>query len=158
VIFCEEEAQLNRLFSASREARKPELAPSASFPSRYLLPSTTKATAAVAGLLYLFTTPAFAQQDSGVRGGLNNTAGYLQYQGIPIPHPPIISANPTTGATITANELALFQEGINRAGQLESTCDTCADVTDGSPVTGLGELDPLFPPVPHQLQRSRRAS
>ncbi len=39
----------------------------------------------------------------------------------------------------------MFIEGINRAGQLESTCDTCADVTDGSPVIGLGELDPLFP-------------
>jgi CxxC motif-containing protein (DUF1111 family) len=102
-------------------------------------------TAAVAGLFCLLAPPAFAQQDSGVRGGLNNTAGYLQYQGIQIPHPPVISANPTTGATITANELALFNEGINRAGQLESTCDTCADVTDGSPVTGLGELDPLFP-------------
>ncbi len=95
--------------------------------------------------LCVVAAPAFAQQDSGVRGGQNNTAGYLQYQGIPIPHPPVISANPTTGATITANELALFQEGINRAGQLESTCDSCADVTDGSPVTGLGELDPIFP-------------
>jgi hypothetical protein len=76
---------------------------------------------------------------------VNNTSGQLEFQGIPIPHPPVISPNPTTGATITANELALFQEGINRAGQLESTCDTCADVTDGSPVTGLGELDPVFP-------------
>jgi hypothetical protein len=103
------------------------------------------AVAIAAGLMCLLAPPAFAQQDSGVRGGLNNTAGYLQYQGIPIPHPPVISPNPTTGATITANELALFQEGINRAGQLESTCDTCADVSDGSPVTGLGELDPLFP-------------
>src|SRR5579871_893649 len=99
----------------------------------------------VAGLLCLLTSPLLAQQDSGVRGGLNNTAGYLEYQGIPIPHPPVISPNPTTGATITANELALFQEGINRAGQLESTCDTCSDVTSGSPVTGLGELDPIFP-------------
>jgi hypothetical protein len=99
----------------------------------------------VVGLLCLLAPPAFAQTDPGVRGGLNNTAGYLQYQGIPIPHPPVISANPTTGATITANELALFNEGINRAGQLESTCDDCADVTDGSPVTGLGELDPIFP-------------
>ncbi len=101
--------------------------------------------AVAAGLMSLLALPAFAQQDSGVRGGLNNTAGYLQYQGIQIPHPPVISPNPTTGATITANELALFNEGINRAGQLESTCDECADVTDGSPVTGLGELDPLFP-------------
>ena len=36
-------------------------------------------------------------------------------------------------------------EGINRAGQLESTCDTCAMVTDGSPVNGRNELDPIFP-------------
>jgi hypothetical protein len=98
-----------------------------------------------AALLCMSGASALAQTDPGVRGGTQNTAGYLQYRGIPIPHPPIISPNPTTGATITANELALFQEGINRAGQLESTCDTCADVPDGSPVTGLGELDPLFP-------------
>src|SRR6516165_4618433 len=79
---------------------------------------------------------ALAQTDSGVRGGQQNTAGYRQYRGIPIPHPPVISPNPTTGATVTANELALFNEGILRAGQLESTCDSCADVTDGQPVTG----------------------
>jgi CxxC motif-containing protein (DUF1111 family) len=69
---------------------------------------------------------------------------------MPIPHPPVISPNPTTGATITANELASFKEGINRAGQLESSCDQCAMVTDGSPapvnpITGLSELDPIFP-------------
>jgi CxxC motif-containing protein (DUF1111 family) len=28
---------------------------------------------------------------------------------------------------------------------LESTCDVCSDVTQGSPVVGLGELDPIFP-------------
>ncbi len=110
------------------------------------MPSGVIPTAAtVAGLLHLLAPPAFAQQDPGVRGGLQNTAGYLQYRGIPIPHPPAISPNPTTGATITANEQALFIEGINRAGQFESTCDTCADVPDGSPVVGLGELDPIFP-------------
>jgi Di-haem oxidoreductase, putative peroxidase len=105
-------------------------------------------TSSIIAVLGLLAIPAFAQQgpvDSGVRGGQQNTAGYLQYRGIPIPHPPVISPNPTTGATITANELAGFQEGINRAGQLESTCDTCANVTDGSQVTGLGELDPIFP-------------
>src|SRR5262249_55124345 len=37
------------------------------------------------------------------------------------------------------------QEGILRAGQLESTCNTCSMVTDGAPVTNRGELDPLFP-------------
>jgi hypothetical protein len=86
-----------------------------------------------------------AQKDPGVRGGLQNTGGGLQQQGIPIPHPPLISPNPTTGATITENELKSFLEGILRAGQLESTCDACADVTDGSPVTDKGELDPMFP-------------
>jgi hypothetical protein len=112
---------------------------------RHLQSGAIPTVAALIGLMYLLAPPAFAQQDPGVRGGLQNTAGYLQFRGIPIPHPPVISPNPTTGATITANELVLFNEGINRAGQLESTCDTCADVTDGSPVTGLGELDPLFP-------------
>jgi hypothetical protein len=95
-------------------------------------------------VVFMFV-PAFAQKDPGVRGGIQNTGGGLQQQGIPIPHPPLISPNPTTGATINNNELASFLEGILRAGQLESTCDTCADVTDGSPVTGLGELDPVFP-------------
>jgi hypothetical protein len=120
--------------------------PPKSSPFKLGLPSRVIPTAAaVAGLLYLLAPPAFAQQDPGVRGGLKNTAGYLQYRGIPIPHPPVISPNPTTGATITANELASFNEGINRAGQLESTCDICSDVTQGGPVVGLGELDPIFP-------------
>src|SRR5258708_40095880 len=83
---------------------------------------------------------ALAQTDSGVRGGQQNTAGYLQYRGIQIPHPPVISPNPATGATITANELALFNEGISRAGQLESTCDTCSDVAAGWPGAGLGRV------------------
>src|SRR3984893_6088464 len=96
-------------------------------------------------LLCLSWVSALAQTDPGVRGGMANTAGALQQRGIPIPHPPVISPNPTTGATITANELASFNEGINRAGQLESTCDTCSDVTSGGPVNGLGELDPIFP-------------
>src|SRR5579864_9479591 len=73
---------------------------------------------------------AFGQKDPGVRGGIQNTGGGLQQQGIPIPHPPVISPNPTTGEKINANELASFLEGILRAGQLESTCDDCADVTD----------------------------
>src|ERR1700676_5560462 len=100
---------------------------------------------AVTCALLWFSSGAFGQKDPGVRGGIQNTGGGLQQQGIPIPHPPLISPNPATGATINDNELASFLEGILRAGQLESTCDTCADVTDGSPVTGLGELDPVFP-------------
>jgi hypothetical protein len=112
---------------------------------RHLLSGAAATTAAAAGLLYILAPAALAQTDPGVRGGLQNTAGYLEYRGIPIPHPPVISPNPTTGATITANELALFNEGVNRAGQLESTCNSCSDVTPGSPVTGLGELDPIFP-------------
>jgi hypothetical protein len=62
----------------------------------------------------------------------------MQQQGILIPHPPVISTHPTTRATINDNEFASFLEGILRAGQLESTCDDCADVTDGSPVVNLG--------------------
>jgi CxxC motif-containing protein (DUF1111 family) len=93
---------------------------------------------------------AFAQRDPGVRGGLENTGGGLQAQGKKIPPPPVISRNPTSGATITQNELRSFQEGIIRAGQLEATCDDCAMVTDGSPapvnpINGLKELDPTLP-------------
>ena len=95
--------------------------------------------------LFLVGSSAFAQHDPGVRGGIQNTGGGLQQQGIPIPHPPLISPHPTTGATVSDNELASFEEGILRAGQLESTCDNCAQITDGSPV--LGELDPVFPQV-----------
>ena len=67
-----------------------------------------------------------------------------------IPPPPVISRNPTTGATITNNEFRSFFEGILRAGQLEASCDECAMVTEGTPVTvnplnGLKELDPTFP-------------
>lgn len=101
--------------------------------------------AAIAVGLNLAPFSVYAQHDPGVRGGISNTAGMLQFNGIPIPHPPVISPNPNTGATISPNELASFIEGIGRAGQLESTCDTCSDVTPGSPVTGLGELDPVFP-------------
>ena len=99
---------------------------------------------AATAFVCLLASQGFAQSDPGVRGGLKNTGGGLQAQGIQIPHPPVISPNPS-GATITANELASFMEGINRAGQLESTCDQCAMVTDGSPVIGKGELDPIFP-------------
>jgi len=99
----------------------------------------------VAGIFSLAVNPALPQTDPGVRGGTQNTAGWLQYRGLPIPRPPVITPHPTTGATITANELAMFTEGILRAGQLESTCDDCADVTDGSPVLRQGELDPFFP-------------
>jgi hypothetical protein len=61
------------------------------------------------------------------------------------PSGPLISPHPVTGATVNDNERASFEEGILRAGQLEATCDTCNDVTDGSPVPG--ELDPEFPQV-----------
>ena len=100
---------------------------------------------AVSCILLLSAGMALGQNDPGVRGGLSNTGGGLQQQGIPIPHPPVISANPTTGKPINDNELASFLEGISRAGHLESTCDDCADVTDGSAVNNLGELDSMFP-------------
>jgi hypothetical protein len=137
---------MNRFFRAYRhEAAEPAFLKGLPFDLRNLRSEIIIPATVVAGLVYLLAPPAFAQQDPGVRGGLTNTAGYLQSRNIPIPHPPVISPNPTTGATINANELASFNEGISRAGQLESTCDTCSDVTPGSPVVGLGELDPIFP-------------
>jgi Di-haem oxidoreductase, putative peroxidase len=99
----------------------------------------------LAAALCLIAGSARAQHDPGVRGGFENTAGELQRRGIHIPRPPLISPNPTTGATVNENEKISFAEGILRAGQLESTCDTCADFTDGSLVVGVGELDPAFP-------------
>jgi CxxC motif-containing protein (DUF1111 family) len=104
----------------------------------------------IATFTCLIAEEVFAQQDPGVRGGLQNTGGGLQAQGIKIPPPPVMSDHPTTAAKITDNEKRSFQEGILRAGQLESTCDECAMVTDGSPVVknpinGLRELDPTFP-------------
>src|SRR6185369_2837372 len=89
--------------------------------------------------LFLAIRPASAQKDPGVRSGLQNTGGGLQQQGIPIPHPPLISPNPTHPEfTMNENEIALFLEGIKRMGQLESTCDTCSrqpfGVGDGNPV------------------------
>src|SRR5215471_1270633 len=82
----------------------------------------------------LLSASAFAQTDPGVRGGLNNTGGGLQSQGIPIPHPPLISPNPNhPDFVLNRNEMDLFPEGVKRAGQLESTCDTCS-----GPPTGVG--------------------
>ena len=106
-------------------------------------------------ILCLAADASWAQTDPGVRGP---TAGTLQFNAMqryfitgqlpqtpPIPHPPLISPHPTTGAPANANEIASFVEGINRAGQLESTCDDCGMVTDGSPVLGRNEIDPIFP-------------
>jgi CxxC motif-containing protein (DUF1111 family) len=98
----------------------------------------------------LLTSKGFAQKDPGLRGGLQNTGGGLQAQGKKIPPPPVITPNPTSEAGIADNEKLLFFEGILRAGQLESSCDQCAMVTDGAPavinpINGLKEIDPIFP-------------
>ena len=98
-----------------------------------------------AGMALALAAPAHAQRDPGVRGGYANTAGAMQQRGIPIPHPQVIGPHPVTGARVTATENASFLEGIRRAGQLESTCEDCANVMDGTPVVGQGELDPIFP-------------
>ena len=62
-----------------------------------------------------------AQRDPGVRGGYQNTAGRCRQRGVAIPHPPVISPHPITGARITDTEHASFLEGVRRAGQLEPT-------------------------------------
>ena len=91
----------------------------------------------------LISSAVLAQTDPGVRAGLLNSGGGFQQRGLPIPHPPLLSPHPATGAIVNPNERASFEEGVLRAGQLESTCDDCADVTDGSAVPG--EIDPSFP-------------
>src|ERR1019366_5116177 len=63
-------------------------------------------------VLWMTCTCALAQVDPGVRSGLANTGGGLQQQGIPIPHPPLLTPNPKTGAPVSANERISFEEGI----------------------------------------------
>src|SRR5262249_58238467 len=74
----------------------------------------------VVGLFQLLAIPVFAQHDPGVRGGMENTAGQLQFRGLPIPHPPVISPNPTTRADISPNQLVSSMDGSNRAAHLQS--------------------------------------
>ena len=90
-------------------------------------------TVAIASLLSLLTAEALAQVDPGVRSP-------LPQPGQPIPHGQPI-------ANLQVNELKLFIEGLGRASELESTCDSCATSAQGQtfPVTGQGELDPIFP-------------
>jgi CxxC motif-containing protein (DUF1111 family) len=118
--------------------------------SKTLSLSRPKTAVATAVLLSILSAAAVAQRDPGVRGGLDNTGGALETKGIPIPHPPLISDNPNhPELKVTDNEKLLFQEGILRSGQLESTCDTCAEppvgVGDGNPVADGRDIDPLFP-------------
>jgi Di-haem oxidoreductase, putative peroxidase len=124
--------------------------------------------ASAVSALCLLAAPVWAQKDPGVRGPIS---GQLEYAAMlnflktgqipstpPIPHPPLLSPNPTSGAKLPSpdqctsftqsaacNESLSFFEGILRAGQLESSCDECAMVTDGSPANVRGELDPIFP-------------
>ena len=49
-------------------------------------------------IVFVMLVPAFAQRDPGVGGRIQNTGVGLQQQGIPIPHPPLISARKGTFA------------------------------------------------------------
>src|SRR5580765_7733130 len=66
----------------------------------------------IAVLVVFATVASFAQQDPGVRGGAPGA-------GTPLPG-------------LTQVELALFNEGLQRAIQLEAACDDCADLTLGT--------------------------
>ena len=112
---------------------------------RYLIIDVTASLA-----LLLSSNWALAQKDPGVRGGIQNTGGGLQQQGIPIPHPPVISPNPTTG-NHQRERTGLLRGRDSASRPLESTCDDCADVTDGSPVRTWANLTRCFPssiPIP----------
>jgi len=62
----------------------------------------------------MIVVPCLAQKDPGVRKGPANA-------GKPLPG-------------LTPIELSMFNEGLQRAIQLEAVCDDCADLTLGSPV------------------------
>lgn len=66
----------------------------------------------IAMIVIFATVASFAQQDPGVRRGAPGA-------GAPLPG-------------LTPVELALFNEGLQRAIQLEAACDDCTDVTLGS--------------------------
>jgi Di-haem oxidoreductase, putative peroxidase len=67
---------------------------------------------AAALLFVVFPQAGLAQHDPGVRSGPPGAGG-------PVPG-------------LTANELAMFREGIKRANQLEAVCDTCGDLIPGA--------------------------
>ena len=87
--------------------------------------SILRASALSAVALLLTSGAAFAQHDPGLRGG-----------------PPGAGA-PLRG--LTPIELSVFNEGIQRAIQLEAVCDDCTDVQLGSHV-GVPLI--LLPKVP----------
>ena len=68
--------------------------------------------ARVAVLLFLSASVCFAQKDPGVRKGAPGA-------GTPLPG-------------LTSIERSMFDEGLNRALQLEAVCDGCSDLTLGS--------------------------
>jgi len=109
---------------------------------------------AALGLTLLAAAPALAQRDPGVRGGYQNTAGALQQRGIPIPHPPVISPHPTTGAT----DGGVHQLWVVRGAQNDNTIPNCvllqpdfdAEFARGnlsfripSPMLGLGLIESI---------------
>ena len=73
---------------------------------------TSRLTQRSAVVALVFASVCLAQKDPGVRGGPPGAGG------------------PIGG--LTANERALFDEGIRRTTQLEAVCDTCSDVTLGA--------------------------
>jgi len=66
----------------------------------------------IALIVVVATVVSYAQQDPGARRGAPGA-------GVPLPG-------------LTPVELALFNEGLQRAVQLEAACDACTDVTLGS--------------------------
>ncbi|HEY1471415.1 MAG TPA: di-heme oxidoredictase family protein [Candidatus Acidoferrum sp.] len=66
----------------------------------------------IAAILYAGTSACFAQKDPGVRQGAPGGGTMLK--------------------GLTPIEQTMFNEGLNRALQLEGVCDQCSDVTQGS--------------------------
>ncbi len=61
----------------------------------------------------------------------------------PRPNPASAIPNPVTG--LNANELALFNESLLRVSELEGTCDTCVEQTQGAPPIDPDPKNPFSP-------------
>jgi len=98
-----------------------------------------KATMTGSVLCVILTTVAFAQKDPGVRGGLQNTGGGLQHQGIMIPHPPLISQNPKHPELKVWNQVGVYKTEVrdsssDHARSLRSQRAPSLGVPGGHPI------------------------
>src|ERR1700743_3716255 len=70
---------------------------------------------------------------AGNTGSLAQISGSLQRAKDPGPRPNPATGIPNPVQGLNANEMALFTESLLRVSELEGTCDTCSQQTQGVP-------------------------